>query len=86
MPAPGPGQQANENQPGQATGDRMTANGQGATDTGHLTRGGGAGQYIGLPPRDRAALQQSHAEKYPQAYGPMVEQYLKNLSEDDDSK
>lgn len=41
----------------------------------------GSGSYIGLPKRDRAALQQSQAEKYPQEYGPLVEQYLKNLSD-----
>ncbi len=41
----------------------------------------GPGQYSGLPMRDRAAIQQSQAEKYPQEYGPMVEQYLKNLSD-----
>jgi hypothetical protein len=41
----------------------------------------GAGQFTGLPMRDRAAIQQSQAEKYPQEYGPMVEQYLKNLSD-----
>jgi hypothetical protein len=44
----------------------------------------GDGTFIGLPKRDRAALQQSQAEKYPQEYGPLVEQYLKNLSDQGD--
>ena len=39
------------------------------------------GQFTGLPKRDRAAIQQSQGEKYPQEYGPLVEQYLKNLSD-----
>jgi hypothetical protein len=41
----------------------------------------GQGQFTGLPARDRAAIQQSQGEKYPQEYGPLVEQYLKNLSD-----
>ena len=41
----------------------------------------GPGQFVGLPKRDRAALQQSQGEKYPAEYGPMVEQYLRNLSD-----
>src|SRR6266436_6275015 len=41
----------------------------------------GTGQFTGLPKRDRAAIQQSQSEKYPQEYGPLVEQYLRNLSD-----
>jgi hypothetical protein len=41
----------------------------------------GNGQYLGLPPRDRQAVQQSQGEKYPQEYGSMVEQYYRNLSD-----
>jgi hypothetical protein len=41
----------------------------------------GSSSFIGLPQRDRAALQQSQAERYPQEYAPLVEQYLKNLSD-----
>ncbi len=41
----------------------------------------GESQFTSLPKRDRAAIQQSQGEKYPQEYGPMVEQYLKNLSD-----
>ncbi len=41
----------------------------------------GSSSFVGLPKRDRAAIQQSQAEKYPQEYGPLVEQYLKNLSD-----
>ena len=41
----------------------------------------GSSSFTRLPGRDRAALQQSQAEKYPQEYGPLVEQYLRNLSD-----
>jgi hypothetical protein len=39
------------------------------------------GQYLGLPQRDRQAIRQSRQEKYPAEYAPMIEQYLKNLSD-----
>ena len=38
-------------------------------------------QFIGLPARDRAAIEQSESEKYPEEYGSMVEQYMRNLSD-----
>lgn len=46
----------------------------------------GSGTFTGLPKRDRAAIQQSQSEKYPQEYGPLVEQYLKNLSDQSGEK
>lgn len=36
--------------------------------------------FIGLPAREREAIQQSSTEKYPSEYGAMVEQYLLNLA------
>ena len=48
---------------------------------GGLWVGDGQQQFTRLPSRDRAALQQSQTEKYPQEYGPLVEQYLRNLSD-----
>jgi hypothetical protein len=44
----------------------------------------GKGQFIGLPARDRAAIQQSQSEKYPEEYGGMIEQYMKNLADQTD--
>jgi hypothetical protein len=38
--------------------------------------------FLGLPARERAAILQSQAEKYPEEYGAMVEQYLLNLSKE----
>ena len=42
--------------------------------------------FIGLPPRERAAIQQSLREKYPQEYGVLVEQYLLNLANESAKK
>jgi hypothetical protein len=44
-----------------------------------------AGQYQALPQRDRNAITQSRNEKYPEEYGPQVEQYLKNLADQEES-
>ena len=41
----------------------------------------GRSAFIGLPARDRQAIKQSQGEKYPEEYGPMIEQYLLNLAE-----
>ncbi len=42
----------------------------------------GQAVYLGLPDRDRAAIQQSQAEKYPQEYGSMIEEYMRSLASD----
>ena len=54
-----------------------------AQDGGERSVTAGASAFVQLPPRDRQALQQSQAEKYPEEYGNMVEQYLRNLSDGD---
>lgn len=64
----------------QGNGQQGNWDGAGGAD-GPKKNSGGSGQFTGLPKRDRAAIQQSQAEKYPQEYGPLVEQYLKNLSD-----
>lgn len=46
----------------------------------------GSSSFTRLPSRDRAAIQQSQNEKYPQEYGPLVEQYLRNLSDQSTDK
>jgi hypothetical protein len=81
------GQPSDENNPGQSTDDLMNPDKTGVTDTGHANRNlASAGAYTALPARDRQALTQSEREKYPQAYGSLVEGYLSNLSSDDDHK
>lgn len=42
--------------------------------------------FIGLPARERAAIEQSLREKYPQEYGALVEQYLLNLANESAKK
>jgi len=90
-PGQGQGQGKDGQQPGQGKG---TPPPRGSGKDGNWSGAGGAngarrattgnGTFIGLPQRDRAAIQQSQAEKYPQEYGPLVEQYLKNLSDQAD--
>ena len=41
----------------------------------------GASTFMSLPARDRQALKQTQKDKYPEEYGPAIEQYLKNLSD-----
>jgi hypothetical protein len=76
-----PGQgQGKGNPPPQGTGRQGNWDGSGGAD-GARRNGAGTSSYIGLPKRDRAAILQSQSEKYPQEYGPLVEQYLKNLAD-----
>ena len=80
-PGKGQGQEQAKGTPGtQGTGKGGNWDGDGGAD-GPRNGTEGKGQFTGLPKRDRAALKQSQAEKYPQEYGPLVEQYLKNLSD-----
>jgi hypothetical protein len=67
-------------QAGKGTGDAGNFFGQGGAN-GPRRAAGGEGKFIGLPARERAALLQSQGEDYPQEYAPMIEQYLKNLSD-----
>jgi hypothetical protein len=98
MPQPGQGQgqaqgqgQGQGNQPGRGQsspeGDGRMGNWTGPGGTQGARRGtAGTSAFLGLPKRDRAAIQQSQSEKYPQEYGPLVEQYLKNLSDQSGEK
>jgi hypothetical protein len=51
-------------------------------DKGQRINANGASRFIGLPKRDRDAIMQSQAEKYPQDYASFIEQYMKNLSDE----
>jgi hypothetical protein len=80
--AQGPGQ--NSPQPGskegQGDGKQGNWNGEGGTD-GKTREAKGTSGFLGLPARDRNALLQSQTERAPEEYSPLVEQYLKNLSD-----
>jgi hypothetical protein len=58
----------------------------GASVSNGAVAAGGAAAFTGLPGRDRAAIQQSQAEKYPQEYGAMIEAYMRSLSSDATAK
>ncbi len=64
----------------QGNGNKGNWEGEGGAD-GTRTSTTGSSSFTRLPSRDREALQQSQSEKYPQEYGPLVEQYLRNLSD-----
>jgi hypothetical protein len=65
---------------GQGTGDGM-GNQSGGAQGGARAKVDGKGQFVGLPARDRAAIKQSQTEKYPEEYGGLIEQYMKNLAD-----
>jgi hypothetical protein len=85
----GPGQPGQGQGQGQSPGN---GKGQGRGEIGNWSGAGGAdgsrrsargsSEFIGLPARERAAIEQSRSEKYPQEYGTLVEQYLKNLADE----
>lgn len=96
QPGQGEGQGGEGNNPGQGQGKGRgktpgSQAGKGTGDAGNFFGAGGGegprratsgtGKFIGLPARDRAALLQSQGEKYPQEYAPLIEQYLRNLSD-----
>jgi len=82
--AQGPGQ-ANENNAKGGTGQRQ-GNETNVTNDGSRRGRDGSATYVGLPARDREALHQSQGEKYPEEYGTMVEQYMRNLSDQENRK
>ena len=85
-PGQGRNKRSREGQPG-PSGDGREGNwrGQGGGD-GPTQNVSGSSKFTGLPARDRAAIQQSQSEGYPQEYAPLVEQYLRNLSDQAEPK
>ena len=82
---PGQGKQPGKGQakgtpPPRGDGQRGNWEGAGGS-TGPRNGVAGSSSFTGLPKRDRAAILQSQTEKYPQEYGALVEQYLKNLAD-----
>ncbi|HEX4084083.1 MAG TPA: hypothetical protein VHY22_04170 [Chthoniobacteraceae bacterium] len=97
----GQGQQPGQGQgqgmaQGQSQGAQPPQQGIGANEKNWSDQGGlasrngqtvhGGSQFIALPERDRAALQQSQSEKYPQEYGAEVEEYMRSLASDSGDK
>ena len=57
----------------------------GSTDKGTLHGIEGKGKFVSLASRERAAIDQTQAEKRPQEYAPMIDQYMKNLADQSSS-
>ena len=82
-PAPGaPGSPGSPSAPGPSSGDGPGSQGDGGNAQAGGQKTAVKGQFLGLPARDRTAIQQAQAEKYPQQYATKVEQYLQNLSDE----
>lgn len=85
-PGQGRTKRSQQGQPGpQGDGREGNWKGQGGAD-GPTQTAAGSSRFTGLPARDRAAIQQSQGEAYPQEYAPLVEQYLRNLADQAESK
>jgi hypothetical protein len=54
--------------------------GEGAVQKGTRPTSAKPANFARLPARERAAIEQAQSEKYPEEYGPLVEQYLRNLA------
>lgn len=81
-PAPTPNATQGNNPAPNSPGQRQTASGNGQNG-GPRRNEKTAGKFLALPARDRAALTQSQNDKYPEEYGAQVEQYLRNLAEEE---
>jgi hypothetical protein len=91
--SPGSGQMMAGQQPGQPQpGDAPPSANQSSPDGAQSLTGGsnqkgqlhdttGNGRFITVMSRDRAAISETQAEPRPQEYSPMIDQYLKNLSD-----
>ena len=68
--------------PGASSGDGPGSQGDGGNAQTGDQKPSTKGQFLGLPARDRAAIEQAQSEKYPQQYATKVEQYLQNLADE----
>jgi hypothetical protein len=57
----------------------------GSTDKGTLHGVSGNGKFLSVQNRERAAITETQGENRPQEYAPMIDQYMKNLSDQDTS-
>ena len=77
-----PGTPGAPGSPGPSTGDGPGSQGDGGDAKAGGSKTANKGKFLGLPARDRATIQQSQSEKYPQQYATKVEQYLQNLADE----
>ncbi|HEX4141592.1 MAG TPA: hypothetical protein VHY09_14685 [Candidatus Methylacidiphilales bacterium] len=88
MAGQNPGQPPGQPQPGDTppTADQASPDGAksltgGSNQKGELHDTTGNGKFITVMSRERAAITETQAETRPQEYSPMIDQYLKNLSD-----
>lgn len=67
-------------QPGQVAATSDQTGGSGDFQKGSNNAAKAKGQFLGLPKRDRAAIEQSQSEPYPREYAVQIEQYMQNLA------
>ena len=79
---PAPGAPGTPGVPSPSSGDGPGSQGDGGNAQAGSRKTDNKGQFLGLPARDRAAIQQAQSEKYPQQYATKVEQYLQNLADE----
>jgi hypothetical protein len=75
-------QSTGQNQPnprGNGANEKTWTDQAGAAKAGQRAAHGNA-QFLGLPERDRAAIEQSQSERYPQEYGAMIEEYMRSVA------
>jgi len=81
-PPGGPPMPGGPPQPGDMPSDiTATSINTGSTTKGTLHDVQGNGKFITVTSRDRAAIAQTQTEKRPQEFAPMIDQYMKNLSD-----
>jgi hypothetical protein len=85
-PGQGQGQQEGESQSNSPPSEQGSGEGGNYAQTpggdGPRTNTRGTSRIIGLPERERGTLTQSKSDALPAEYGAMIEQYLKNLSDE----
>jgi len=67
--------------PDQPSGDSAKSLTGGSNQKGSLHDTTGKGKFISVMSRERTAISETQAEPRPQEYSPMIDQYLKNLSD-----
>ena len=86
VPAPGaPEETPGPDQPGVPSSVPATGLTGGNTQKGTLHDTTGTGKFVTVASRDRAVIDQTQAEKRPQEYGSLIDQYMKNLADQSSS-
>ena len=84
-PGKGPGKMPG--QPGGTAGaEKYEPGSPEAIQLGSRTTAAKKASFAALPPRERAVIEQSQSEKYPEEFGAQVEQYLLNLANESGAK